>query len=280
MDKVGQYLIDIGSTDQLSNRHAHFLCVISSQNVAEVSGRNYNIQRISPVEFSLLCQSCIGRYIVNNLRNQTTPVDGVGTGEAHATFLQSICYCFAGENLLHTALTVIEVALYSANRNIAAFLGYHLAFLHSTNAFFRIEDHDLCTRNIFKAFQCSLSSIARSCNQNHNFLIQVQFLYSSCQEIRENLQGHILKCTGRAMPQFQHIGAFKQMCNFCNVLCFKILGIIGTFGAIAQLNLCKIRQILGEYKCSTLCISHVCHCLHFIHCNGRNGLRYKQTAFF
>ena len=149
-----------------------------------------------------------------------------------------------GKDLLDTTLAIVKVALYGANCDILAFLCHHLALLHITDALFRIEDHDLCARNILEALQSSLTGIAGGCNQNDYLLVHMQLLHGSGQEIRQDLERHILESTGWAVPQFQHISALEQVCDLCNIFCFKILGGIRTLGAVNQFCLCKICQIL------------------------------------
>lgn len=80
-----------------------------------------------------------------------------------------------GEDLLHAALAVIEVALYSAYRYIFAFLCHHLAFLHIAYALDRIEYHDLRAGNVLESFQRSLTGITGSCNQDHYLLSMFSF---------------------------------------------------------------------------------------------------------
>ena len=99
-------------------------------------------------------------------------------------------------------------------------------------------------------------------------------------EIRQDLECHVLECTGRAMPQFQHISSLEQVCDLCNVLGVKCLCCVCALCAVAQLSISIISQILGEYERSTLCIVHTCQRFQFVHGDRRNGLRHKQAAFF
>ena len=185
-----------------------------------------------------------------------------------------------GEDLLHAALAVIEVALYSAYRYIFAFLCHHLAFLHIAYALDRIEYHDLRAGNVLESFQRSLTGITGSSSQDHDLILDIQLFYSCGQEIRQDLECHVLECTGRAMPQFQHISSLEQVCDLCNVLGVKCLCCVCTFCAVAQLSIGIISQILGKYERSTLCIVHTCQRFQFVHGDRRNRFRHKQAAFF
>ena len=279
-DEVCKHLVDVGGTNQLADGHTHLLCIVSSQNVAEVTGGNYHVQLVAIGNLAGLCQRDIRRNVVDDLRYQTAPVDGVCAGEGHVAIVQCVEYLVIGKDFLDTALAIVKVALYGANCDILAFLCHHLALLHITDALFRIEDHDLCARNILEALQSSLTGIAGGCNQNDYLLVHMQLLHGSGQEIRQDLERHILESTGRAMPQFQHISALEQVCDLCNIFCFKIFGGIRTLGAVNQFCLCKICQILGEHISCTLCIRFSGERLQLIHGKCRNGLRNEQAALF
>ena len=109
-DKVCQNLIDIGRTDQLAEGYAHHLGIVSCQNVAEVTGRHYNVQQVTVCDLSGFCQRNIRGNIVHDLRYQSAPVNGVRTGECHAALFQCFQHLVVGENLLDTTLAVVEVA--------------------------------------------------------------------------------------------------------------------------------------------------------------------------
>ena len=279
-DKVCQNLIDIGRTDQLAEGHAHHLGIVSRQNVTEITGRHYNVQQVTVCDLSGFCQRNIRGNIVHDLRYQSAPVNGVRTGECHTALFQCFQHLVVGEDLLDTTLAVVEVALYGTNCNVLAFLCHHLPLLHVADTFYRIEDHDLGARNVLEALQCSLTGITGSCYQNDYLLVHVQLLHSSCQEVRQDLQSHILECTSRTMPQFQHVGSLEQVCDLCNVLGVKCLGCVSTLCAVTQFGIGVICQILGKHKCCPLCIIHASQRFQFVHRDRRNGFRYKQTAFF
>ena len=278
VDEIGQNLVDVGCTNQLAERHAHLFCIVSSEDVAEVTSRNNDVQGFAHFQFALLYQCHIRGHIVNNLRNEPSPVDRIGTGEPHISGSQFFLDGLVGKDFLNTALAVVKVALYGTHVDIAAFLCYHLPLLHIAHAIFRIEDHDFCAFYILEAFKSSLAGVAGSCNQNDNFFFQLQLLHGCGQEIRQNLQCHILECTGWAMPQFEHVSAFKEVCNFCDIFCFKPLGVISTFGAVNQFCFGEIGQITRKYKCCPLCIGLICQSSQFFLGNRRNLFRYEQTA--
>ena len=77
VEEVGQDLVLIGRTDERLYWNAHLACVISSQDISEISGRHHDIDRISGLDLSPFHQLGIAVYIVRHLRHQTADVDGV-----------------------------------------------------------------------------------------------------------------------------------------------------------------------------------------------------------
>ena len=206
-DKISQNIIGIGSTDQFSDRHAHLFRIVRRQNVAEVPGRHYHVDKVAHSDLFVFDQFAVGGDIVHNLRQQTSPVDGVSRGEHHIVFRQLCHDLRIGKDLLYPGLRVVKIPFDRADCHIFPFLCGHLAFLHSADAVFRIEHQDLCIRHILKALQSSFSGIAAGRYQNDD-LFPFSYLFSGGrQQVWQNLQRHIFKRTGWSVPQFQHISA-------------------------------------------------------------------------
>ena len=76
-DKVGEYVVFIGSTDKLLYRHTHILGIICGKYVSEISRGNHNVKFVILCKIAVVKKGGIGIYIVYYLRNKTTPVDGI-----------------------------------------------------------------------------------------------------------------------------------------------------------------------------------------------------------
>ena len=88
--------------------------------------------------------------------------------------------------------------------------------LHRADAVDGIKDDDLCVINILEAFECRLAGIAGGSDQNDSVLAVVGFLEGFCQQMRKDLQRHILKGTGGTMPQFKNIQRSAVELGICH----------------------------------------------------------------
>ena len=76
----------------------------------------------------------------------------------------------------------------------------------------------------------------------------------------------------------QHIGAVKQVTDLGNGIGFKCLGVICAVGAVVDLRLSKIRQILCKNVRCSVRIPHCGQLPDLVHGNGRDLGGDKQTA--
>ena len=81
-EEVGQDVVLVGGADQLADRQAHLLCIVAGQNVAEVAGGDAEIDLVAKGNFSRLEQLGISGEVIDDLRHEAAPVDGIGTGKA------------------------------------------------------------------------------------------------------------------------------------------------------------------------------------------------------
>ena len=110
-DKVGQNIIAVGSTDKAVYGKAHDLCDISGKNVAEVTRGNANVYRFSFFNVACVDHIAVSRHVVNDLGNESAPVDGVCRREEVLIIVeQSGCFCVS-EYLFNSVLRVVKVAL-------------------------------------------------------------------------------------------------------------------------------------------------------------------------
>ena len=77
LKEIKQDFIFIGCADQLANRNTHVLCIICGKDISKVTGRYNEVDCFALFDYALTKKSCIGIYIINNLRHQTTDIDGV-----------------------------------------------------------------------------------------------------------------------------------------------------------------------------------------------------------
>ena len=109
-----------------------------------------------------------------------------------------------GKDFLHAALRVVKVALNRADADVCTLLGSHLQFLHGAYAVNRVKHQNLRIRHITEAFERRFAGVAGSGNQNHYFGILARLRSGNRQQIRQQLQRHILKRAGRTAPKLQN----------------------------------------------------------------------------
>ena len=82
-----------------------------------------------------------------------TKIDGICTRKTYAFLQKFFIKLRRGKQPFYGSLTIVKIALYGANRHIAALLGDHLGTLNSGNAAVGIEYADLHARHIGKTCQ-------------------------------------------------------------------------------------------------------------------------------
>ena len=159
--EISKYVILIRCTNQFSNRNPHFLSIVSSQDITEVTCWNNYVESFIFMDSTLCYELSIGIYIVHYLRCQTTDVDGVRTGEHNTFFSNFFCSRFINKEALQELLSIVKVTMNSRNINILPFLFLHLFRLHRTNAISWIEYLNMSSRYILEAFKSRFTSITR-----------------------------------------------------------------------------------------------------------------------
>ena len=76
--EVIKNFVGSGCANQFGNRNSHILCIVSGKNIAEVACWDINIDWIAVFDLVIMYQCRIGINIINNLRNKSSDVDGVG----------------------------------------------------------------------------------------------------------------------------------------------------------------------------------------------------------
>ena len=200
-EEIGQHVVLIGSADQLAHGQAHALCIVACQNVAEVAGRYAEVHFIAEGDPARLEQLGIGGKVIDDLRHQTAPVDGVGAGQADVPLGKLCCNGSVTKDLLHTGLCIIKVAAHSVHCHVGTLLRCHLQALDLAGTARGIEHCDLHARDIMVAVQSCLAGIAAGRHKDQGLFRAAQILFGFHQKLRHQLQSIILECTGRAMPQ-------------------------------------------------------------------------------
>ena len=161
--------------------------------------------------------------------------------------------CFAG-------LGVVEVALDGADRHVGALLGGHLALLHGADAVPGVKHQDAGARHVLKALQGRLARIPRSGGEDDGLLPAAGFSQGRGEEVGQNLQGHVLKGAGGAVPQLQHIHIFISVLlqrKRRRMFSPEFIGAVSLPHAFLDFRLCKIRQKIGKNPLRPALIGHL-----------------------
>ena len=253
--EVRQYFVFIGSADQSANGGSHLLCQPGSQDIAEIAGRHYHVERFMFADGTIFQKLQPDPYIVHHLRQKTADINGIGAGEKNALF----CFLFpkaASENLLQRSLGIIKIAFNTHHLHIAAQLLLHLILLQRADTMGRIENHNMDARHIAESLQCCFSRIAGSGSQNQDFLIILFLFLCIYKKIGEKRQRQIFESTGPAMEHFRHGKCLGQGLDRYNVFCFKSTG-ISTVSQLFQLFFRNIREEMGQHERCQLLIGHI-----------------------
>ena len=202
-DEVCQHVIFIGRADQTAHGQPHALGIVTGKDVAEVAGRNAEVHWLAPGDSAVLCQTEVGIEVVNDLRNQPSPVDGVCAGKANTALFKRFRHRRIGKNFFHTGLGVVKVSVHRVNMDVFSLLGRHLQALDLTGAGIGVKDRNL---NVLKpgiARQSRLAGITGSRHQNPGCLGTAQILFALEQQLGHQLKGVVLERAGGPVPQFQ-----------------------------------------------------------------------------
>ena len=210
-DEICQNVVPVGSADQPADGQSHSLGVVTRQNVTEIAGGNTEIHRLAPGDAALLHKAEIGIKIVDNLRNQPSPVDGVGAGKADISLFQLTGHGCVTENPLDTGLSIVKISVDSINRNVVPLLGGHLKALNLTGARVGIEHRNLDPFQSCVTGQSRFACVAGGGHQNTGRLATAQIFLGLNQQLWHQLKGIILESTGGAMPQLQGVKSVANL---------------------------------------------------------------------
>ena len=204
-DEVGEDLVLVGGAHQLAHRQAHAFAVVGRQDVPEVARGHHHVHGLAQGQGPGADQLGIGVEVVDDLGQQPPPVDGVGAGEQHAPLLQQLFHGVVGEDAFHRGLGVVEVSLDGADHHVAALLGGHLPLLHGAHPVPGVEHGDFGPGHVLEARQGRLARVPGGGHQDQGLLPRLGLFQGGGEEVGQNLQGHVLKGAGGAVPQLQQI---------------------------------------------------------------------------
>ena len=276
-EKIKQNLVLVRSTNQLVHRKSHLFCIKCCQNVSKISCRNYYIDLLSSFNLVLAHQCSICIYIINDLGNKTSNINGVCRRELESSLGKLCCQFFIIEHFLYSCLGIVKITCDAHNISIGTFLGYHLFLLDRAYAMLRIKYNNPGSRNIGKTCKCCFSSISGGRSQDNDFIFYIILSCCSRHKIWQNGKCHVFKCNCRTMEKFQIICPVSFL-KRCDHICVKLL-VICSVDTSAQLFFCKVSKKAAHYLISSFLISHSGK---FIHRNikCRNLCWYKQSSIF
>ncbi len=184
-------VVDVGGDHQPVDGHAHALGDEAGEDVAEVPGRH------AETDLAVGSAERDGRrHIIDGLGQDTGPVDGIHTGEAHR-----VAEAVIVEQRLHDRLAVVEVALHGDVVNIRRQHRRHLPALHVADLAMRMQDEDRRMAAVAEGLDGSAAGIAgRGADDGGPPVMAGE---RPVHQPRQQLHGHVLEGQCRTMEEFQ-----------------------------------------------------------------------------
>ena len=252
--------------------------IVAGEDVAEVTGGDGDVDLIAEGDLAQIHHVAVCGHIVDDLRQQATPVDGVRGAEHHVMLVQNRLRIGIGKDLLDRGLSVVEVAADSADIDVVALLRCHLVLLHGGYAVDRVKDDDLGMIDVLKALERRLAGIAGGRDQNDRVLAAACLLQGLGEKMRQNLQRHILEGAGGAVPKLQEIQLSAveiDRRDRSGILRAELLDGIGAVDAVGDLLLGEIGQVLCDNTFCPVLIGHREHRFKLLFGDLREALGHK-----
>ncbi|MPM08446.1 hypothetical protein SDC9_54758 [bioreactor metagenome] len=219
--EVREHVVAVGGADELVDRQSHPARVFAREDIAKVACRHAEVDALARTNRSALQKRLITRVVIHNLRQESSKVDGVRTRKPPAELVQFGSDFLRRENLLDRGLRVVKVAAHGADVHIAALLGDHLEPLCFRYSPVRVEHQNARAGNVLKPFQRGFAGIAGSGNEDIHPLLLARLPEGLQHQVRQHLQGYVLKRHGRPVPEFQHGFRTGQLYERRNFFCVK-----------------------------------------------------------
>ena len=255
-DEIRQHIVAVGGADQLPHRQPHPLGVVAGQNIAEIPRGHAEIHWLAQLDLMGFQQVAVGGNIVNHLRKDAPPIDGVGGGKEISPSGQLFPHGLVRENPLHTVLRVVKVTLDGAYTHVFSLLSRHLQLLNFADPVFRIEYQNLCLVHAREPLHGGLARIAGGCHQNAGCLFLPGHAQASGQQLGQHLQGHVLESAGRSMPKLQAPCPAIHLSQRSYGGMVKFVRTIGVLRELLQVLWAEVLQEFSHDVCRPALIGH------------------------
>ena len=159
-EKFRQHVVGVAGDYQLPYRQAHFIRIISGENVSEIAGRHHEIYLVAHIYLFGADKVEVRRNVINDLRSQPSPIYGV-RGRQRVAHFRKLGFAFGiGENTFDSRLRVVEVAFYAYDVSIGTRRRLHLQFLQFADALRRIKNDYFGAFDVLETFQSRLAGVA------------------------------------------------------------------------------------------------------------------------
>ena len=276
-DEVREHVVRVRRTDELAHRQAHFLGIPPGENVAEVAGRHNEVQLVAHGDHAAGDGVAVRREIVDDLRQQAAPVDGVGRGQEPAALRELGSKRLVTKDLLDAGLRVVKVAAHGADRDVIARLRDHLQALDLRHTAVGIEHEDLRARHVGKALQGRLAGVARGGDEDAHLPLLAALFQARREQVRQDLQRHVLERARRPVPELEKRGGVVEPVHRCNGRVVK-LAAIGRGGEARKLLVRKLAQKRAHDRHGALLVRHAAQRLKLLRGHLRQRLRHEQAA--
>ena len=178
-EKVGKYVVGVRCADKLVYRKPHKLSYIRGKDIAEVACRYAEINLVSERNCIVAEKIAVSGEIINDLRNESSPVDRICAGKNNTVFvIDNFFEGFIREYRLNTVLSVVKVTMYSSYVDVVSGLRRHLKLLNGAYAVIGVKYHYIYSLNILVSFKSCFSCITARSNKNKSLTRFVCFYKS------------------------------------------------------------------------------------------------------
>ena len=184
--------------------------VVGGEDVAEVAGGHADVDGVAGRHRAARGEVGVGAHVVDDLRQQPAPVDGVGRAQGELVPLGQLGGEVAVvEDRLDRALAVVEVAAEAEHGEVVARLRDHLQLLQRRDAGVGVVDADAGVGAIGEAVERRHAGVAAGRHQDEEVevggALGVRLLERLAEVQRHALQRHVLEGQRGAVPELEHV---------------------------------------------------------------------------
>ena len=118
-EEVEQDVVLVARHDEAADGQAHAARIVAGEDVAEIARGHAELDGVARLDRAGAQQLRVGGEVVHDLGHEAADVDGVGAREDDAGVGQARGQLRIGEDALHGALGVIEVAADAADGDVS-----------------------------------------------------------------------------------------------------------------------------------------------------------------